>query len=177
MASNTRGRKKEVEELDLTKIESDNVSVDLDLKIMEDIVSSIVEKKKSVLESLINDLSESPELAVNLVERLGKITKPWEPIGSSNSKLNEIPVPPGESPKSFIKKQDLGPFISGYKLVTIFGDEIASIIKDTPKWKIVILGEYQVDAPFVQHGQKAETNAKTFAEEKLREKGFVIPKI
>jgi hypothetical protein len=57
---------------------------------------------------------------------------------------------------------------------TIFGDEVAFILKDTPKWKVKIEGEYQVDAPFVQHGQKAEGNTKKFAEDKLRELGYVI---
>ncbi len=134
------------------------------------------EESKSVLVNLIEELSQHPERAIDLVRSLSCITKPWEPIGMASSKINEVPVPPGESPKKFIKGQESGPYVSGYRLVTIFGDEVASILKDTPKWKIVVLGEYQVDAPFVQHGQKAEANAKAFVEEKLKLRGFVIPK-
>lgn len=145
---------------------------------MEKATENLMTEKepKSVLVSLIEELATHPERAVDLVRSLGCITKPWEPIGMASSKINEMPVPPGEPPKKFIKGQEAGPYISGYRLITIFGDEVASILKDTPKWKIVIQGEYQVDAPFVQHSQKAEANAKAFVEEKLKLRGFVIPK-
>jgi len=133
------------------------------------------EVETALVEELIKELVTKPAMAIEFVQTLGKITKPWEALGGDGKPVNEIPVPPGTSPRDFVKTATSGgAYISGYRLVTIFGDEVAVILKDTPKWKIMIEGEYQIDAPFVQHGQKAENNAKEFAEEKLKERGYTI---
>lgn len=129
----------------------------------------------NVAETLVAELKSSPNLAINLVHTLSQITKPWEPIGSDGKIVNEIAVPPGQSPKDFKKQTTMqASYISGYKMSTIFGDEVAVILKDTPKWKIMIEGDYQSDAPFVEHSQKAEASAKSFAEAKLVERGYII---
>lgn len=129
----------------------------------------------SVAESLTQDLIQNPSRAIQLVKTLSKITRDWEPIGSNGAPINETPVPPGKNPKDFIKTTSSSPVhISGFRLTTIFGDEVAMITKDSPKWRVTILGEYQVDTPFVQHSTRAEFNAKQFAENKLREKGYII---
>jgi len=143
---------------------------------MEDISMSNEneEDELDLVALLIEQLKVKPEGAVELVHTLSTITKPWEAIGNNGNIVNEVPVPQGQSATQFIKQASTAPYISGYRMNTIFGDEVASITKDTPKWRVKIEGENQVDAPFVQHGQKAEANAKKFAEDKLRERGFII---
>jgi hypothetical protein len=127
-----------------------------------------------VVDTLIQELTQSPTRAVQLIQFLGKITRGWEAIGSNGNPINEVPVPPGKNPRDFVKAATSTVHVSGFRLTTIFGDEVATIIKDSPKWRITIQGEYQVDTPFVQHSQRAEANAKQFAEGKLREKGYII---
>lgn len=127
-----------------------------------------------VIDSLVQELTQSPNRAVQLVQALGKITRGWEALGSNGNPINEVPVPPGKNPKDFVKAASTPVHISGFRLTTIFGDEVANIIKDSPKWRVTILGEYQIDTPFVQHSAKAEFNAKQFAEGKLRERGYII---
>lgn len=139
-----------------------------------EVVKEEVKEQDSLLPQLIAELSQDPESALRLVQTLGKITKPWEIIGLAGSGLNEVPVPPGKSAKEFQKSMESSAHISGYRLETIFGEEIALIVKDSPKWKITILGEYQVDAPFISHVGKAESAAKTFAEDKLLKRGYII---
>jgi hypothetical protein len=127
----------------------------------------------ALVTALIDELTSHPELAVGLVHTLSKITKPWEALGGNGNPLNAMPVPPGESSKAF-RRKTMGGYISGYRLTTIFGNEVATIAKDTPKWRITIEGNHQVDSPFVEHAQKAEEKAKTFAESKLKELGYII---
>ncbi len=128
-----------------------------------------------VLDTFLQELKQSPNRAVELIRVLGMITRDWEPLGSNGNPINEVPVPPGKNPRDFVKTTTSSAVhISGFRLTTIFGDEVATIFKDSPKWRVTIGGEYQIDTPFVQHSQKAEFNAKQFAENKLREKGFII---
>lgn len=138
----------------------------------------VPKKQVSVVESLVAELKQNPEGAVDLVKVLYKITKPWEAIGPDGSlaSVNEVPVPPGKSAQAFQKLNYNGPSIGAFKLTTIFGDEVALIVKDSPKWKITIEGEPQVDGPFVEHGQKAEAKVKAFVEERLTLRGFIISK-
>lgn len=145
-------------------------------KVSSEPLTKSVVKKESVVREFIAELTQKPELAVELIQTLSNITKPWEAIGSNGAAegSNEVPVPPGKSAKAFQKQNVSGPYISGYKLTTIFGDDVALIVKDTPKWRITILGETQIDGPFVEHGKKAEQNAKDFVEERLRLRGYVI---
>lgn len=128
----------------------------------------------TLVEGLIKELTKAPSQAVELVQFLGRITKGWEPIGSNGNPINEVPVPPGKNPRDFVRAATSTVHISGFRLTTIFGDEIATIMKDSPKWRVTVLGEYQIDTPFVQHSQRAEVNAKEFAESKLRDRGFII---
>jgi len=127
----------------------------------------------ALVDALIEELVGNPKLAVKLVRTLSMITKPWEPIGNDGNPVNEVAVPEGVNAREFIRRNS-ATYIRGYRLITIFGNEVATITKSTPKWKIVIEGANQVDSPFVEHGRKAEGNAKAFAEEKLRERGYVI---
>lgn len=128
----------------------------------------------SVIESMVQELRQSPGKAIEFVHFLGKITRGWEPIGSNGNPINEVPVPPGKNPRDFVRAATSTVHISGFRLATIFGTEVASIIKDSPKWRVTILGEYQIDTPFVQHSSRAEQNAKEFAENKLRDLGYII---
>ena len=132
------------------------------------------EAGKTVVDLFIKEMKENPKSALKFIKTLSLITRPWEAIGTQTNLVNEITVPQGMSAKDFIKSSQTGPFVSGYKLVTIFGDEVAVISKDTPKWKILILGEMQPDAPFVDHSKLAEGKAKKFVEDKLTQKGFII---
>lgn len=129
----------------------------------------------SIIEQLVSELTKHPESAVGLIKVLSKITKPWEVIGLNGQQLNEIPVPQGVTVQDF-KKQATGPHISGYRLTTIFGDEVAVIIKDHPKWKVTIEGQNQSDSPFVSHSKKAEEGIKEFVETRLRDKGYILGK-
>jgi hypothetical protein len=128
----------------------------------------------SHVDALLHEFTTVPAKAIDFIKALGKITKGWEPIGSNGNPVNEIPVPPGKNPRDFVRTASSIVHISGFRLTTIFGEEVALITKDSPKWRVVIQGEYQVDTPFVEHSQKAEVNVKNFAETKLRERGFII---
>ncbi len=141
----------------------------------------VVEKTEmpttGMLAELTKEIIENPAGSLKLIQALRKITKPWEMLGNTSGlgNVNEVSVPPNVSAKEFVNAQkQQGPFVSGYRLQTIFGEDVALIIKDTPKYKIFIEGELMIDAPFVQHGQKAEQNAKEFAEKKAEERGYVI---
>lgn len=139
----------------------------------------VAEKEpESLVNQFITELAQHPERAVNLVQVLSKITKPWEAIGMDGAAAgpNEVPVPPGKSAQAYQRQNVAGPNISAFRLTTIFGDDVALIVKDSPKWRITIEGEPQIDGPFVEHGQKAEIKAKTFVEERLRLRGFIIGK-
>jgi hypothetical protein len=136
--------------------------------------TSNLQPSAQVLDTLIQELTQNPNRAVQLIQLLGRITRSWEPVGTNGNPINEVPVPPGKNPKDFVKAATSTVHISGFRLTTIFGDEVATIIKDSPKWRITIQGEYQIDTPFVQHSQRAEMNAKQFAESKLKERGFII---
>lgn len=133
----------------------------------------IEENGAELTKELMAELVGNPDLAVEFVRTISKITKPWEAIGNNGTIVNEAPTSRGEAKSEFFGRVS-GVYVSGYRLQTIFGDEVATIIRDTPKWKIVIDGKGQVDAPFIEHGQKAESIAKEFTERKLRELGYVI---
>lgn len=133
-----------------------------------------LEPSTYLIDSLVQEIVQSPARAAQLIKVLGKITKEWEPIGTNGNPINEVPVPPGRNPKDFVRAATATVHISGYRLTTIFGKEVALVMKDSPKWRVTIEGEYQVDTPFIQHGSKAEFNAKEFAENKLRERGYII---
>lgn len=136
--------------------------------------SSSLEPSTYVLDTMMQELRQSPGRAIDFVHFLGKITRGWEPIGSNGNPINEVPVPPGKNPRDFVRAATSTVHVSGFRLATIFGTEVASIIKDSPKWRVTILGEYQIDTPFVQHSSRAEQNAKEFAENKLRDLGYII---
>lgn len=133
-----------------------------------------VQEKESILEQVIYELKTNPSLSVKLVSVLSKITNPWETIGLSGQHVNELAVPQGVSVEDFKKKLNSNPHVSGYRLTTIFGREIAIIVKDHPKYKVTIEGETQADAPFVTHSKKAEDSVKEFAEKRLKEKGYIL---
>lgn len=151
--------------------------VDVDFTKSEDSMEVSGEKElPSMVTELITELVSKPHLAVELVQCLKRITKPWEILGNNGHSINEVPVPPGKSAKEFLKSTQTSAYVSGYRLSTIFGDEVAMIVKDNPKWRITILGEYQVEAPFVSHAQHGEANSKKFVEDKLVEMGYIIPR-
>lgn len=147
--------------------------VKLEAEVTRAVTPSVVTTSSHV-DALIQEFTTSPSKAVDFIRALGKITKGWEAIGSNGNPVNEVPVPPGKNPRDFVRSASSIVHISGFRLSTIFGEEIALITKDSPKWRVVIQGEYQVDTPFVEHSQKAESNVKNFAESKLRERGFII---
>lgn len=149
---------------------------DGEMKTVEEVevVGSTSSTKVSLVSQLTSELIDNPKLAWELVQSLRKITKPWEIMGKDGGSVNEMPVPPGKSAKEYLKETVQHGWISGYRLTTIFGEEVATIVKDSPKWKVTVLGEYQVDAPFIQHGQKGEASVKAFAEEKITKLGYVI---
>jgi hypothetical protein len=128
----------------------------------------------SVTELVTYEIKENPIRAKELVRVLGMVTMDWESIGVNGNPINEVPVPPGENPKDFIRSATRVTHISGFRLSTIFGKEVAYISKDSPKWRVTILGEYQVDSPIIQNGSTAEVNVKKFAEERLRAKGYIV---
>lgn len=128
----------------------------------------------SVTELITYEIKENPTRAKDLVKVLGMVTMDWEPVGSNGNPINEVPVPPGKNPKDFVRAANGIAHISGFRLSTIFGKEVAFIAKDSPKWRVTILGEYQVDSPIIQNGSTAEANVKKFAEEKLKSKGYIV---
>lgn len=133
------------------------------------------ENSVALVKELIAELKSSPNTAVEFVKALSKITKPWEPIGYGSTPTNTMNVPDGVSAKQFAQETITSSInISGYRLSTIFGKEVAIIQKATPRWKISIEGAYQSDAPFVSHAQKAESQAKQFVEERLKELGYIV---
>lgn len=151
------------------------------MPVKKDVEEKRVEEKVvqgSLVEQFIAELVEHPERAVSLIQVISKITKPWEAIGMDGAATgsNEVPVPPGKSAQAFQRQNVAGPNISAFRLTTIFGDDVALIVKDSPKWRITIEGEPQIDGPFVEHGQKAEVKAKTFVEERLALRGYIIGK-
>jgi hypothetical protein len=81
----------------------------------------------SVLEQLIAELSESPELALELSDTLGRIAGPWEE----------------ESGQYLVRNMQ--------------GQEIAHISKVYPKWRVVVNGEVSKEAPFIMHAKDAIT--------------------
>lgn len=127
----------------------------------------------SVVNLLTLEIQQNPMKAKELFKALSMITVEWESIGTNGFPINEVPVPPGENPKDFVKSSARISHVSGYKLSTIFGKEVAYISKDSPKWRVTILGEYQTDSPIIQNGSIAESIVKKFAEEKLRSKGYI----
>lgn len=139
-------------------------------------VSESVESEvgSDLIEKLIQEMIQQPQLALKFVQSLGKITKPWETLSRDGTSINEVPVPQGKPAKEFLKEAQSAAYVSGYRLSTIFGDEIAMITKDSPKWRVTILGEYQVEAPFMTHPQKGETSVKQFVEEKVKQLGYII---
>jgi hypothetical protein len=137
-------------------------------------MAQLVPQESTLLESLIEETKKRPDQALMLVKALGKITKGWESVGSDGTPVNEMPVPQGKSAKDF-QKSVQGHFVSGYKLETIFGEEVALITKDSPKWKVVIMGQHQVDSPFLYHAKDGEQIVKSFAKEKLEKLGFILP--
>jgi hypothetical protein len=81
----------------------------------------------SVLEELVRELRENPELALQLSEAMGSIAGPWEEQG-------------GE-----------------YTVRNMQGQEIAHISKAYPKWRVVVNGEVSKQAPFIMHAKDAVT--------------------
>lgn len=127
----------------------------------------------SVVNLLTLEIQQNPLKAKELFKALSMITVEWESIGTNGFPINEVPVPPGENPKDFIKSSARISHVSGYRLSTIFGKEVAYISKDSPKWRVTILGEYQTDSPIIQNGSVAESVVKKFAEERLKAKGYI----
>jgi hypothetical protein len=128
----------------------------------------------TVTDLVIREIRDNPVRAREFVSVLGTITMDWEAIGTNGSPINEVPVPPGKNPKDFIRSANGISHISGFKLSTIFGKEVAFISKDSPKWRVTVLGEYQVDSPIIQSGATAEATVKKFAEEKVKSKGYIL---
>lgn len=164
-------KKTEIDEKELVKLSVDSKKEDM---VMVQKVEG--KKEESLIQSLVVELKEHPERAVAFIQVLSKITKPWESIGpdGATASVNEVTVPQGTSAQAYQKQSWGGPNISAFKLTTIFGDDVALIIKDSPKWRITIEGVPQIDGPFVQHGQKAEQTVKQFVEERLAQRGYII---
>jgi hypothetical protein len=165
------------EEIEKTPIEMGALSIEVEPVIPTHQIfdyPEVTSSTPSIITQLVEELRTQPSQALSLIQVLGKITKPWEPIGTDGNPVNEVPVPPGQSPKEFVKVATSTTHISGFRLTTIFGDEVAQIIKGSPKWRVIVAGEYQIDTPFVHHGQRAEGDVKSFAEGKLRERGYII---
>jgi len=133
-----------------------------------------LEKQETALvDELIKELEGDPKSAVKFVQAISMITKPWEPLGNNGEPVNEVPVPAGVNPREF-RSTATAAYISGYRMTTIFGNQVAELTKGTPKWRVTINGVPQTEAPFVKHSKTAEEAAKKFAEQKLRELGYVI---
>jgi hypothetical protein len=145
-----------------------------EVSVVEKLDTEISTAELSVVSKLLKELEEEPESGLKLVHLLGRITKPWEELGNTLSQVNEIPVPPNMSAKEYLKGAGAQPYTSGWKLTTIFGREVAVIVKDTPKYRILIEGQVVSNVPFIQHAQKVETIVKQFVEEKVRERGYII---
>lgn len=141
----------------------------------ESIEATTSEVPVELIEQLIQEMTQRPALALKFIQSLGKITKPWETLSRDGTSINEVPVPQGKPAKEFLKETQNAGYVSGYRLSTIFGDEVAIITKDSPKWRVTILGDYQVEAPFMTHPQKGEASVKQFVEEKVRKLGYIIP--
>lgn len=106
----------------------------------------------SMITELIESLNKNPEEALMLSDTLRKILGPWEELSAdSNSAAT-------------------GTFLV---IKNMMGTEVAQIIKDYPKYKISIEGEFLKDAPFITHGKDIMAG-RVFVEKKLRERGYIV---
>lgn len=129
----------------------------------------------TLLSQLVAEISSDPASAVELVKILGRVTKPWQALEVKNQMLNEITVPQGMSAQEY-KLQSTGLHVAGYRMETIFGDEVAVILRESPKWRVLICGQVQANTPFIaaKAGKKSEIEVQEFAEKKLRELGYIL---
>lgn len=127
----------------------------------------------STLLTLVNEIKTDPAGALALVKALQKVCKPWESLTSASNELSEMTVPAGQSAKDFMKNASKG-FVSGYRINTIFGEEVALVTKDHPRWKVLIEGQNQSDSPIIGNSKTSEATVRAFVEEKLVERGYIV---
>jgi hypothetical protein len=110
-------------------------------------------QKISAIRILIREMRDYPGLAVELVEAMGMIVKPWEDVTG---------------------EQYGGPAIKQFRRATVTGEVVATVSKDFPAWNIKIHGERPKGAPTVFNKKDAERESKSFVDELLAEAGYIL---
>jgi len=107
-------------------------------------------EKESVLETLIEELRVRPEGAIELLNTMSNVVRPWESL-----------------------KQDGQSVIHSYRRVSAMGEEVGLIESSAPTWILTIQGErFTGNKVFNRKG--AEKEAQALLDAELAERGFIL---
>ncbi len=106
--------------------------------------------KGQLLKELLKELQESPEDALNLLTHLDKVVRPWQIT------------------------HEYGNHYTTLTRSTILGREVANLKKDYPKWKVSIESQVLSSTPTMLHQKDAEASAKIYADDMLKQKGYIL---
>lgn len=107
-------------------------------------------EEKRVVDLLVEELEESPESAIKLMQSMRSVVRPWEEA-----------------------KQDGQTVVSLFTRTSVMGEEVAVIQRSAPTWVIRILGENFTDER-VFNSSTAEKTAKSIVDRALQEEGYIL---
>lgn len=107
-------------------------------------------EKQSVLETLAKELKENPEGAIQLLEAMTNVVRPWESLRSEGQSVMHT-----------------------YRRLTAMGEEVSLIESSAPTWILTIEGE-RFTGSKIFNTKDADKKAKALVDAELAARGYVL---